>query len=89
MKKIISMLLLTTTMVYAQSSVELDIGGMTCGGCSAGINESFKEDFPAYKVHVDYESARMKVQSKDGSDINIKALQEALDEMGFKGTPIQ
>jgi len=70
----------------ADSTIKLSIGGTTCNGCATGINEAFKDDFPKYKVHLDYDSAVMTVNSKDGSDVNVKEVQEALSGMGYKGT---
>jgi copper chaperone CopZ len=86
MRKIIIAMMFLTSLMMADSTIKLSIGGMTCNGCATGINEGFKDDFPKYKVHLDYDSAVMMVHSKDGSDVNIKEVQEALLGMGFKGT---
>ena len=85
MKRIVSILIILSTMLIADSSINMRVGGMTCAGCASGINESFSEEFPNYKVHLDYDTAIMHVQSKDGSDIDINKFKEALEEMGFKG----
>jgi len=88
MKRIVVILMLVVTITYANSSLQLRIGGMTCGGCASGINESFEEDLPKYKVHVDFETAVMHIETKDDSDIDIKEVQDALEDMGFKGSII-
>ena len=85
MKEIIIALLLASSVLLANSSVTFRVGGMTCAGCASGINESFSEDFPDYKVHLDYDSALMSVERKDGKDVDVKKFKEALEEMGFKG----
>jgi len=60
MTKIITAILLLSSLLFAQSNVTLSISGMTCGGCAKGLNEVFKEDFPLYVIHVDYEIAKMR-----------------------------
>lgn len=89
MKKIILSLLFISSILWADSTVKLSIGGMTCGGCASGINENFLEDLPKYKAHVDFDTAIMTVSTKDGSDVNVKEVEEALLEMDFKGTLVK
>ncbi len=89
MKKTLLLITLLSTLLLADTSVNFRVGGMTCGGCASGINESFKEDFAGYSVHVDYDTAIMSVSTKDGSDVDVKKFQDALDEMGFKGTLVK
>ena len=86
MKKTMMLLLVLSSCVMADSSIKLSVSGMTCGGCASGINEGFAEDFLKYKVHVDYKSAMMRVKRKDGNDVNVKVIKEALEDMGFKGS---
>ncbi|MDF1881418.1 heavy-metal-associated domain-containing protein [Sulfurimonas sp. MAG313] len=81
-------LFLMMSVLMAESSLKLEIGGMSCGGCANGINESFEEDLSKYKVTVDYKTAIMDISSKDGSDIDIKEVLKALEELGFKGKVI-
>jgi len=85
MKKMIFTLICASAILSASDLLSLQISGMTCRGCASGINESFAEDFPNYKSHVDYKSKTMTIKSKDGSDIDEKKVNEALAEMGFKG----
>jgi len=89
MKKIVMMLILTVAFAFADSSIKMEIGGMTCGGCATGITESFEEDFTKYKVHLDYKSAIMDISTKDGSDVNVTKVESILEEMGFKGKLIK
>jgi len=84
MTKIITAILLLSSLLFAQSNVTLSISGMTCGGCAKGLNEVFKEDFPQYVVHVDYETAKMHIESKDGSDVDVVKVKKVLTEMGYK-----
>ena len=86
MKKTILFVLVLSTWTMADSSIKLNVTGMTCGGCASGINEGFAEDFLKYKVYVDYKSAMMRVKRKDGNDVNVKVIKEALEDMGFKGS---
>ncbi len=88
MKKVVTSLLILSGIAFAQNSVDFSVVGMTCGGCAAGLNESFLEDLPQYKSHVDYETAILHVSSKDGSDVNVEEVKKTLDEMGFKGRVI-
>jgi len=85
MKKFMFALICASAVLSASDLLSLQIGGMTCEGCSSGINESFAEDFPNYKSHVDYKSKTMIIKSKDGSDVDEKKVKEALAEMGFEG----
>ena len=85
MKKIVLSLLVFGSLVMA-NEVTMKIEGMTCGGCAVGINEGIPEDYPNYVVHADYKTALMSVSTKNGKQVNIKEVQTALDEMGFKGT---
>ena len=71
---------------YLPQIYSLQINGMTYEGCSSDINESFAENFPNYKSHVNYKSKPMTIKSKDGSDIDEKKVKEALEEMGFEGS---
>jgi len=84
MIKTITTILLLSSLLFAQSNITLSISGMTCGGCAKGLNEVFKEDFPQYIVHVDYETAKMRIESKDGTDIDEVKVKKALAEMGYK-----
>ena len=54
MKKTIFTLIYTSVVLSASDLLSLQISGVSCEGCSSGINESFAEDFPNYKSHVDY-----------------------------------
>ena len=89
MKKIIFALLCASAVFSASNLLSLQISGMTCEGCSSGINESFAEDFPNYKSHVDYKSKTLTIKSKDGSDVDEKKVKEALAEMGFEGNAVK
>ena len=83
MKNVILAFICVSGVLSASELLSLQISGMSCGGCASGINESFAEDFPNYKSHVDYKSKTMTIKSKDGSDIDEKKVKEALEEMGF------
>ncbi|HFU74585.1 MAG TPA: heavy-metal-associated domain-containing protein [Helicobacteraceae bacterium] len=85
MKKIVFTLLAGVALLFADSSIAMRVGGMTCGGCASGINESFLEDLPQYNSHVDFETAILHVSTKDGSDVDVEKVKLALDEMGFSG----
>ena len=85
MKKLLLASLLLATSLFADSSIEMRVGGMTCGGCASGINETFLEDLPQYKAYVDYETTVLHVSTNDGSDVNVAEVKSALNEMGFKG----
>ena len=89
MKKIILALIYASVVVSASDLLSLQISGMTCEGCSSGINESFAEDFPNYKSHVDYKSKTLTIKSKDGSDVDEKKVKKALAEMGFEGNAVK
>jgi len=89
MKKIVMMLMLTMAFAFANNTINMEIGGMTCGGCATGITETFQEGFTKYKVHLDYKSAIMSISTKDGSDVNVSEVQGILEEMGFKGKLIK
>jgi len=86
MKKIMLILVLIGSLAFADSAVKMEIGGMTCDGCASGIEESFTEDLPKYKVHVNYKTAIMTVSTQNGSDVNVNEVKTALEELGFKGT---
>jgi len=85
MKKILMVLLLGVVALHAGSKVQLSVGGMSCQSCVSGINNVFKDDFPAYNVSLDFESTVLTVISKDGSDVDVKIIQSTLEEIGYKG----
>ena len=89
MKKLLFASLLFATSLFADSSIEMHVGGMTCGGCASGINETFLEDLPQYKAHVDYKTTILHVSTKDESDVKVAEIKSALNEMGFKGTLVK
>ena len=78
MIKTITAILLLSSLIFAQSNITLSISGMTCGGCAKGLNEVFKEDFPQYVVHVDYETAKMLIENKDDTDIDVVKVKKYL-----------
>ena len=85
MKKIVIGLLIMLTMAFAQSTVKIEVFGMTCGGCAQTISEVLFEEYPKYKATLEYKTAILTVSTKDGSDVDIKEVQEMLQEMDFTG----
>ncbi|HQS66139.1 MAG TPA: heavy metal-associated domain-containing protein [Sulfuricurvum sp.] len=89
MIKIAFIFLIVGYVAFAQSLVKFKIGGMSCNSCANGINSNLSKDFPKYTMDVDFDSATLTAQSKDGTNIDVKKVQKAFQTMGYKATLIK
>lgn len=61
---------------------ELEVDGMTCGGCAADIDEALKETEGVKRNKTSYEEATSRIQY-DPSEVSEEELSEEIEELGF------
>ena len=64
----------------------LNIEGMTCEGCAAGVSEAIRSVPGIIRVHVDFQSGRANIQSPACCTFPGEAVRSALEKAGFKGS---
>lgn len=86
MKKIIFIACSLLLVVAAQAQIkkaELTATGLTCAMCSNAINSALKELPYVDKIVVDIKQSQYRISFKEGSDVSIDGLKQAVEDAGF------
>ncbi|BBE72296.1 heavy-metal-associated domain-containing protein [Oharaeibacter diazotrophicus] len=60
--------------------IELDVGGMTCGGCAKAVEKAVARTDPAAKVTVDLPTGKVRIESATPA----AAFAEAIEAAGYE-----
>lgn len=93
MKAIASILLVMATLVWTSAlsarSVQIDVEGLACEGCSANIAKKLRALPVVSAVAVDLESHLVMLQLRDGAEVSDVQLNEVISKAGYAVTAIQ
>ena len=87
MKKIITITLLLTLVLFGSSTFKWKIGGMSCAVCVEDLTDELKEKYPMYKVNLNYTDKILVLESK-GIDVNTTTIERIVDMKGYKATRV-
>ena len=86
MKKVLVLVTLLFSVLFTQaqfSKATLQATGLTCAMCSNAINKALQKVSFVESVKSDIKNSAFAIVFKNGSDISIDALKEAVEDAGF------
>lgn len=89
MKKFLCILLLiVSTQVAANETIEIDIHGMTCAFCSDGLQRTLNKlpEITSAKVSLKHKKVQLKIVS---NDLDIERIKQAIIDSGFTPGKVQ
>jgi copper chaperone CopZ len=80
----ITMLALSCAPAFAAGKeITAMVNGMVCGFCAQGITKKLSAEDSVYKVYVSLEKKTVKIELKEGKDLDDKALEKILKDSGY------
>ncbi len=80
-------LLLVAALIGSESAmakmITVTVNGMVCSFCAQGITKKFKAEAAVKDVKVDLDNKVVKLETKDGQDLNDKVITEGITDSGF------
>ena len=76
-------MLIVTSAYAAGKEITATVNGMVCGFCAQGIKKKFSAEAAVEKVDVSLEKKTVKIDLKDGQDLDDKRVEELLKEAGY------
>jgi periplasmic mercuric ion binding protein len=91
--KIASLALMALFISYpafaAEKEITATVNGMVCGFCAQGITKKFGAEASVSKVDVSLEKKVVKINLKEGQDLDDKTIEKLLQEAGYNVEKIE
>lgn len=64
-------------------TITVTVNGMVCAFCAQGITKKFKAEAAVKEVHVDLDNKVVKLETKEGQDLDDKVITQGITDSGF------